>query len=75
MSEFDIQAHLDAMEGRIREDVREVRVDVKASLTELAALKERVDSHDKQFKWIWGTASSGFLMLLSAFGLHVKSGH
>jgi len=73
-AEFDIIAHLDAMEGRIRLDIQEVRTDVK-KVSEVAANHEpRLEAVEKQTKWIWGSAGSGFLTMIAVFAKHVLLG-
>jgi hypothetical protein len=37
-----------------------------------AILTTRVDSHDAQFKWIWGTATTAFLGVCATLWAHVR---
>ena len=73
MEPWNLQRHLEAMEGNIREDIKSVMaVALAAQATanhnepEVATLKQRVSAIEKNLNWIFSGLFTG-IMALAAF--------
>lgn len=75
MEDNVLVAHLDQMELRLRTDIAEVRSDFKKVAADTAELTPRVDAVERQTRWIWGSAGSGFLTMLGVFVSHLWGSH
>ena len=67
---FDLQDHLNQMEGRLSSKVDDVHADVKAQNGRVRALEVASERHETRGKWIVRVLGTGSSALMAYLGLH-----
>jgi hypothetical protein len=69
---FDLQQHLEAMETRIREDIKETRADVVGLKLDQVRSEERIERLEEKAGWIGAGIGASLAGVVGLAGAYLK---